>query len=320
MRKKSAVPTLIALAPLVLRAWQIPVLTAVAAAALWGQGALRGMGRDAHALSVETAFLAAAGALTFWASERAARRERDLRADADRLQLRMEQLARELEDAQTVSHLGEHVARLAHSTKSSLHSLRGFAKLIEGPLLEHPAQRRALDGMRLAIDQLEEIARRAMRPSAPGPAVAHGTPAANVHETLAAIVDELGPLHPDIRWSLCGAARARGVSLPPEQLREVLLAVVRNAIEACEASGEIAIHVDVIEGMVKLTVRDHGPGLSPSAKLRLFRVGATTKPTGNGLGLFLARHLVESRGGRITAESADDGGAMFAVNLPIQEC
>jgi two-component system sensor histidine kinase HydH len=64
------------------------------------------------------------------------------------------------------------------------------------------------------------------------------------------------------------------------------------------------------------TVRDHGAGLPTGQEARIFDPFFTTRTTGTGLGLALARRIVELHGGSISARNADDGGALFRVELP----
>lgn len=308
----------IAISSIVLRSLQIVVVACAAVAALWAQQSFLGLGNALEPLCVETAFLLVMGALTYYVSERFAHKEETLRADADDLSRRLRRLERQLQEAQAVGRVGERVARLAHAAKGAVHSLRGFTKLIEAPLLEIPAHRRALEGLRLAIDRLEEIARMTLRPSV-CESGEHGTSAARLVRTLEEVIEEVRPRYAGVRLITRAGDGPRGVSLPASELREVLLALVQNAAEASGTSGEIAIELEVHASMLRILVRDRGPGLSPSVRQTLFEPGATTKPTGSGFGLFLARRLVESGGGQLTVESPPDGGALFAVSLPIQE-
>jgi signal transduction histidine kinase len=119
-----------------------------------------------------------------------------------------------------------------------------------------------------------------------------------------------------VTWPRTGG---RDVALPPRELREVFLALLRNAAEACRSSGEVAVELEVEGGAVRIVVRDRGQGISSAVRHRLFEPGTTTKIDGSGFGLFLARRVVESAGGRLTAESPVEGGALFAVTLPIRE-
>jgi signal transduction histidine kinase len=77
--------------------------------------------------------------------------------------------------------------------------------------------------------------------------------------------------------------------------------------------------LEVAGDRFRIAVCDRGHGICPAGHIRLFQPGVTTKPAGNGFGLFLARRLVESRGGELTVESLRPTGTRFAVSLPIQQ-
>jgi signal transduction histidine kinase len=72
--------------------------------------------------------------------------------------------------------------------------------------------------------------------------------------------------------------------------------------------------------MVRLVVRDHGLGIAPERRSRIFerfyQAHAESRASGFGLGLFITRHIVELHGGRIHAEFPSDGGTRFIVTLP----
>jgi two-component system sensor kinase FixL len=70
---------------------------------------------------------------------------------------------------------------------------------------------------------------------------------------------------------------------------------------------------------VEISVTDSGPGIAPAKWSRLFEPFVTTKPDGLGMGLPLARRIVEAHHGRISAENLPAGGAIFRVTLPVAE-
>ena len=128
-------------------------------------------------------------------------------------------------------------------------------------------------------------------------------------------------------------ARQRGVrasleldhALPPVlvdhvQIQQVVLNLVRNAIEAMEQveRRELTVGTRAVPGqaMVEVIVADTGPGIAPELADRLFQPFVTTKPTGMGLGLSICREIVEAHQGRLTTTPAPDGGTMFIVTLP----
>jgi signal transduction histidine kinase len=296
-------------------------VSAGATAALWAVDATAGAGHGLGLLALQTAFVVAIGLLTFFASRRWRQDHQTLSVQAGALNRRLSDLEQELEAARTLGQVGERVARLAHSLTNTVHSLRGFSKLIEAPLLGSDARREALDGLRLAIDRLEETARATLRatPKPSHPEVepsAEATTAAELGRTLDAVITEVARDHVGIRWIKPVCDRLPNVGLPSDLLHEVLLILARNAAEASGESGEVVLRADVDAGALHLVVEDHGPGIDPLLRGTLFRPGATTKPTGSGFGLFLARRLVESRGGKLFVGQAVHGGACVSVRLP----
>jgi signal transduction histidine kinase len=71
------------------------------------------------------------------------------------------------------------------------------------------------------------------------------------------------------------------------------------------------------DGTVRISVRDHGVGISEEMRDRLFDPFFSTKAEGLGMGLAIVRSIVEAHGGTITAENANDGGARFEFVLPV---
>ncbi|MBV8578904.1 MAG: GHKL domain-containing protein, partial [Acetobacteraceae bacterium] len=105
------------------------------------------------------------------------------------------------------------------------------------------------------------------------------------------------------------------------QIQQVVLNLVRNAVEAMESveRRELTIGTRVItdQSLVEVTVADTGPGIAPELADRLFQAFVTTKPTGMGLGLSICREIVEAHHGRLTAAPRPTGGTVFRVSLPI---
>ena len=107
------------------------------------------------------------------------------------------------------------------------------------------------------------------------------------------------------------------------QLREVVLNLMQNAIEAMEASANGGRNLTLEtkrqdQGEVAISVKDTGPGLEQESKTRIFDAFVTTKDKGTGLGLAVSRMIVELHGGRIVAHSDPESGAQFQVALPIK--
>ena len=266
--------------------------------------------------AVQTGFLLVTGAFVGYLAVRWERSRSDLSEQQRELQRRLQQLEKDLEVVCKLGRMGENVARLAHGFQNTVHSLRGYARLIARRLSDSEADRELLDGLTTAIDSLEELARstlgvgRTSRGRLPGPKPDNG------RSVVRDVVRDVGASFPLMRWSISLADHPSLAQTPGVFLREILTIVVRNAAEAMHGQGLVAVEADVRRDHVEIRVRDHGPGLS---RVATFEPGHTTKPHGHGIGLFLARRLLESRGGALNLSSAEGGGTLCRIELPLSE-
>lgn len=106
----------------------------------------------------------------------------------------------------------------------------------------------------------------------------------------------------------------------PDQLLSLVTNLLINGVEATPAGGTVTVTVEPANaGRVRVSVADTGPGFDPTVLGRLFTPFVTTKPTGTGLGLSVARRIAESHGGGLTAANRPDGGACFLWTIPTGE-
>ncbi|HVL73408.1 MAG TPA: ATP-binding protein, partial [Beijerinckiaceae bacterium] len=105
------------------------------------------------------------------------------------------------------------------------------------------------------------------------------------------------------------------------QIQQVVLNLIRNAIEAMEetARRELAIAARREDGFAEVSVSDTGTGLAPEIAGQLFQPFQTTKKHGMGVGLSICRTIVESHGGKIWAESSAGRGTVFRFTLRLVE-
>jgi signal transduction histidine kinase len=102
------------------------------------------------------------------------------------------------------------------------------------------------------------------------------------------------------------------------QLQQVLINLLRNAAQAMgEAKGPIQIRTsNGKRGLVRISVKDSGPGIPPEIQGKVFEPGRTTKPDGHGFGLATCYRILENHGGRIWVESEPGQGAHFLMEFP----
>ncbi len=106
------------------------------------------------------------------------------------------------------------------------------------------------------------------------------------------------------------------VNAHPGEIQQVLQNFVMNAIQMMPSGGVLEIVSRVIEGGVRVGVRDSGPGFAGEAE-KLFSPFFSTKPTGSGLGLTICSQIIKSHGGVCGAENRAEGGAEFHFILPL---
>jgi two-component system sensor histidine kinase AtoS len=106
----------------------------------------------------------------------------------------------------------------------------------------------------------------------------------------------------------------------PEQMMTVIRNLMRNADEAMSNGGEIRLATEVKDEKVLVSISDNGCGIPREyMEGELFTLFSTTKSDGFGIGLYQAKRIVESHGGRIEAESEVGRGSTFRIRLPVVE-
>ena len=106
--------------------------------------------------------------------------------------------------------------------------------------------------------------------------------------------------------------------LDPSEIRKVFLHLIVNALEAMEAGGTLTLRTRRAEqGLVEAVVEDTGRGMSEETRARAFGFFFTTKDSGAGLGIAIARTVVEQHGGRMDIRSQLGRGTQARVLLPL---
>lgn len=102
-----------------------------------------------------------------------------------------------------------------------------------------------------------------------------------------------------------------------EQLHQVFLNIILNAMDAMPQGGTLTTRVEREGELVLVSIADTGKGIDPEVRQRLFEPFVTTKPRGTGLGLARVRHIVEQHGGTVLCESETGVGTCFTLRLPM---
>jgi PAS domain S-box-containing protein len=148
-------------------------------------------------------------------------------------------------------------------------------------------------------------------------------------EILSVLVDEalafalLGASSPNVRLITEHAAPDLRVSADKIQIAQVILNLVRNALDAAEPGADLVLRVSTYPtegGMARVSIADNGPGIEPEIASRLFELFVSTKGADSmGIGLSICRTIVEGHRGRIWVAPDPSGGTIFNFTLPLAE-
>ncbi len=151
------------------------------------------------------------------------------------------------------------------------------------------------------------------------PAAADSSPSA-VGPVLDSVAQLLGyrAAQSGIRIALDSDPTLPGVSIDEDALRQVVLNLALNALEATPEGGAIWLRSTPAAGGVEIAVEDEGPGIPEPLRGRIFEPFFSTRPDRpGGLGLSISRRIVEEAGGRIALADRAGGGTVFRLFLPV---
>jgi len=222
---------------------------------------------------------------------------------------RREALQHKLERERHLATLGEMSAVMAHELRNPLASLKGHAQLLAEALPEGRSRTKAERVVKEAL-RMEDLTASLLA------FVRTGTierQAADPVAVVRAAADEVDPR----RIELDTGAAPGTWQLDAARMQQVLSNLLRNAVQASPAGANVFARVAAEPGALLYEVRDVGTGIPPGQEALIFEPFHTQRPLGNGLGLAVARRVVELHGGSIQASNHPDGGALFQVRIPV---
>jgi signal transduction histidine kinase len=212
--------------------------------------------------------------------------------------------------------LGQLAATIAHEVRNPLAVMRSAAQTLGETLPAGDAGARQASAFIIAeIDRLASVVNSILAYARPLQPTRRAVAVDDLFaRALLVAGTELAARHVAVERGECAA-------LPPvyadaDLVTQLLLDLLANAAEAMAAGGRIRLTADARPGVVQIHVADSGPGVAPELRERIFEPFFTTRSRGTGLGLAVARQIVDAHGGRIEVRDGDGGGARFTITLP----
>jgi signal transduction histidine kinase len=250
------------------------------------------------------------------AAQRLEESYRTLGAQADQILEIEEQLRR----TDRLSTLGELSAGMAHEIRNPLGSIRGTAEILKDGVDPDDPRHEFAEILVKEVDRLNRVLEDFLR-------FARQTPLEQGRFDLNAVVREVLDLTRRQAERSDVAVIVTLGELPlltgdGGQLRQALLNLVLNALQAMPQGGQLTVTTHRADGQAEVMVADSGPGIPAGEEERIFKTFVTTRPDGTGLGLPISQRIVISHGGQLTLRNHPGKGATFTIALPLsgREC
>jgi signal transduction histidine kinase len=238
---------------------------------------------------------------------------RQLREGRDEIQrLHETQMSR----AEHFSTLGELATGLAHEIRNPLAGIAGVIEIVGRDLPATSPARAVVKDVRQEISQINRILSDLLQTARPHPPEMRRSDL-NTTVEHAVMLARQQALSKPIEILFHGDESLPEVEHDSAQIHQVLLNLLLNAIQAIDGAGKVEVHLYRAEETINVQVTDDGRGIAPEHLPNIFRPFYTTKGNGTGLGLSLAKRIVEEHKGKLEVRSVLGKGTRFTVILPM---
>lgn len=223
-----------------------------------------------------------------------------------------------MQKVEKMATIGELAAAIAHEIKNPLAGISGAIQVFAEDFKPGDPRREIITEVQNEIERLDKAVRSLVsfaRP--PEPSFIHTPIEDLVDRTVRLITTQAKKQGIDV--NIVSLEESAEVYIDPDQIQQVFLNIMLNAIHSMPAGGSLTVTTLVRpeDGEVELSVSDTGTGISEENLKSVFKPFFTTKHTGTGLGLAISKNIIEKHKGRMVAESKVASGSNFRVILPL---
>jgi PAS domain S-box-containing protein len=212
-----------------------------------------------------------------------------------------------------LARLGEMAAVVAHEVKNPIAGIRGALQVISSRVPPENRDRAVMGDIITRLDDLNGVVEDLLVFARPRELRTEPVDiAALLNSTIELIRRD--PIFAAIEVSITGTSGA--VDADAAQCQMMFQNVLLNAAQAMNGRGRIIVAIETVDGQCRISIADAGPGMPPEVREHAFEPFFTTKSRGTGLGLPLARRIVDAHGGRIQIGTPPEGGTVISIVLP----
>jgi len=242
---------------------------------------------------------------------------RYLKIEVDNKTEELKKSQKKLIHSEQLAAVGSMASHVSHEIKNPLIAIGGMAQQLKRSPVLGDKEKEKLDLITAEISRLENIlleVRDFTRPTTPHKIMAR------INQILMDLINLFGPLFSEhhIKVNTQLDPELPEFFFDPDQIKQVLLNLIKNAVEAMPEGGTLTLLTEKISGSVVVRVSDTGEGIDSQIKEHLFRPFVTTKKKGTGLGLAVSYKLIQDHNGDIQVESSEKG-TMITVHLPLED-
>ncbi|SEG69985.1 Signal transduction histidine kinase [Bryocella elongata] len=273
---------------------------------------------DADDQLVELSIFGAAGIIAGLLADRE-RMQRlqveETKAELEHVYTELRQNIEQMKKTERLTAAGQLSASLAHEIRNPLASISGAAGILARGQASAESRGECLEILTKESQRLNNLLTNFLefaRPRLPRP---QPTDPADLIYAVAALAQHVASArHVAVRIE--ADPRAPEMQCDPEQIKQLLLNLLLNAVQATPEHGSVVVRCITLPNAVTIEVLDEGMGVAVQDRERIFEPFFTTKETGTGLGLAIAANIAEQHGGRLQCIEGDGGGAVFRLELP----
>ena len=222
-------------------------------------------------------------------------------------------LEQRLAEQKSLAKLGEMAAVVAHEVKNPIAGIRGALQVITSRMPAEQRDRAILLDIITRLDALNRIVQDMLMFARPRALRQEPIPLGVLLRDTASLI-ERDPGMLNLEIGVTGAADIVG---DREMLQVVFQNILMNAAQAMEGQGRIDVTIANANGRCRVAIADRGPGMPDEVREKAFDAFFTTKHRGTGLGLPIAKRVVEAHGGAMHIDVPPEGGTTISVDLPM---
>ncbi len=221
----------------------------------------------------------------------------------------------QLKKTERLTAAGQLSASLAHEIRNPLASISGAAGILARGQVSAEARTECLEILTKESQRLNKLLTNFLdfaRPRLPRLQLAEPL---ELVQSVTALAQHTASRQ-GVSLQLQSEGEPREIECDPEQIKQLLLNLILNAIQATEGEGTVLVRTAFTEDTLCVDVCDHGGGIAPQDRERIFDPFFTTKENGTGLGLAIASNIAAQHGGILACRPNAGGGCVFRVELP----